>query len=128
MSDRVVCAFLEAADFAGNALYYTVNQGERFVFAERDQVNFVVGENVLALRIGQDGAVVRDEAVMSLRVGGLTPVDGACQERAMKPNGERRGNLRELRILERKWRRSFGPDQQVGLASVRRETEIFDFV
>ncbi len=46
----------------------------------------------------------------------------------MKPNGERRGDLRELRILERKWRRRFGPDQQVGLASVRREAEIFDFV
>src|ERR1700732_2244978 len=100
MSDRVVCAFLEAAEFAENALYYTVNQGERFVFAERDQVNFVVGENVLALRIDQDGAVVRDEAVMSLRVGGLTPVDGAGTERAGQPHGERGGNLRELLMPE----------------------------
>src|SRR5271168_1221102 len=104
MGYRISRSLLEAADFAGHALDHAMNERERFVFAERHQVNFVVGENVLALRVDQDGAVVRNEDVARSRVGWvgeLTPLDGSGQERMTEANRERRGDFRELRILER---------------------------
>src|SRR5580704_10799770 len=131
MGYRVSRSLLEAADFAGHALDHAMNEWERLVFAERYQVNLVVGENVLALRVNQDGTVVRSDDVAGFWIGSvrhLPPLDGSGQKRMMKANRQRRGHLRELRVLKRKRGGRFWPDKQIGLASTCREAEVLDFV
>src|SRR6202030_361716 len=51
-------ALVKDANFARDTLHHAMNQGERFIFAEGDQVPLVVHEYLLTLRIDQQGAVV----------------------------------------------------------------------
>src|SRR4029077_7847530 len=103
MRYRITRPFLEAADFAGNALHDAMNQGEWFVFTERDEVNFVVGENILTVRIDQHRAVVRNQDVPGLRIGGrrhLAPLNGAGKKGMPEAGGDGGGDLRGLGVLE----------------------------
>ncbi len=90
MTDRMLAAFAEAAYFVGETGSDAVDQRERLVFAERDQMNFVVGENLLALGIKEDGAVVGSQCGVricaALRRG--LPLDDSGKEGMVKLNGE----------------------------------------
>src|SRR5207245_6041395 len=99
--------------FARHAGHHVVDQGERLVFAKRNEMNFVINKYALALRIKNKRAVVRQKSAVGcsvLRVHRWFPFDGPRKEGMSEADGERGGNLCELRILKRKRRRRFGPD------------------
>ena len=92
-----------------------MDQREGLVFAERDEMNLVVGESLLALGIEEDGAVVGSQRGVRIRTGfrrGL-PLDDPGKKGMAKLNGEQRGTARELRFFERKGSGCFGPDEKI---------------
>ena len=115
VADGMVAAFAEAAYFVGETSGDTMDERERLVFAERDEMDFVVRENSLALWIEEDGAVVGSQCGVHICTGFRRrfPVDDSGEERMLKLNGEQRGSAGELRIFKGKRSRRFGPDEKI---------------
>src|SRR6266446_9518020 len=63
MRDRIIVALAETAHLIGETRDHAMNQRERFVFAKGNEMDLVVAENFLTLRIDQDGAVDRKSVV-----------------------------------------------------------------
>src|SRR5437899_7314493 len=112
----ILVPFVEAAYIAGHAGDYMMDQGKRLVFAEGNEMNFVIDENGLALPVKKQRTVVRHKMAVRRRVRWVHrrfPFDGSCEEWVAETDGQRRGYLCELRVLERKWSGSFRPNKQV---------------
>src|SRR6266699_483373 len=61
---HVLVAFVEAAHFAGHACHYAMNQRKRFAFPERNEMNFVVSDYALALRVKTYCTVIRQKTAL----------------------------------------------------------------
>src|SRR2546423_4521635 len=89
MPNGIPCALAKTANFAGDAGHNSMNQGKRFVLAKGHEVNLVIGEDVLALRIHQNRAVIRDLQVvrsLSRSIGEWFPLDYSREKRMLKTN------------------------------------------
>ena len=111
---------MSAVSFAGER----EPTAQRNIFAERHQMNFVVGEDALAGGIEQDGAVRGVPLACRRPVSILTPTrksdcrnPARCAERAARS-----------RILQTERRRNFRPDDQAGLALRRIHADVRELV
>src|SRR5262249_5139723 len=95
-------ALVETADLFGNAPHHLRNQRKRFVLAERNEMNLVVHEKPLSVRIEKQRTVVRNIGPRLVRISSKcgTPFDGARNKRSVKLLCERRREFGELSVLE----------------------------
>ncbi len=131
LAHHVLVPFVETAHVAGDAGNDAMDQRKWLVFAERNEMNFVVDEDALALRVKEQGAVVRQESTRGNNVGGVHwrfPFDGSYKERMAESNCEGGGDLRELRILKGERSGGFRPDEEVGLFGGRGQADPGDLV
>ena len=92
-----------------------MDQREGLVFAERDEMNLVVGESLLALGIEEDGAVVGSQRGVPICTGfrRRLPLNDPGKKGMVKLNGELRRTARELGIFEGKGSGRFRPDEKI---------------
>src|SRR6266850_363948 len=92
MADGMFAAFAEAAYFIRETGSDAMDQREGLVFAERDEMNLVVGESLLALGIEEDGAVVGSQRGVRICAGFRCrlPLNDSGKKGMMKLNGELR--------------------------------------
>src|SRR5258708_19847228 len=91
-------------------------------------MHFVVGKCPLPLCVEQQCAVIGGESRAPRGIFLLLPFDDAGDEGMPESNRETRSALGKPRILKRKWRRSFRPNEKIGLVNGGREAETLDFV
>src|SRR5258708_39792624 len=103
LAHHVLVPFVETAHVAGDAGNDAMDQRKWLVFAERNEMNFVVDEDALALRVKEQGAVVRQESARGDNVGGIhwrVSFDGCHGGRQAQSKWQGGGELCELRILK----------------------------
>src|SRR5271170_3698197 len=114
MRDGIGFSLAKAAHFAGNVGYYAMDERKRLVFAEGNEVHFIVGKNAVALRAEHQRAVVGDHGRVrraARRNRFLLPLHHSDDERIMEPNRQIRSEDRKAAVLKRKRGRSLGPNQ-----------------
>ena len=58
LADGIFGAFAKATDFTGYVAHHAMNQRKRFVLAERNEMDFVVGKVSMPLRVEHQRAIV----------------------------------------------------------------------
>src|SRR5258708_21422074 len=105
LAHHVLVPFVETAHVAGDAGNDAMDQREWLVFAERNEMDFVVDEDALALRVKEQGAVVRQESTRGDNVGGIhwrVPFGGAPQEQEAPSDLHGGGGLSGVRNPKRR--------------------------
>src|SRR5258708_16629035 len=91
-------------------------------------MHFVVGKYPLPLCVEQQCAVIGGESRAPRGIFLLLPFDDAGDKGMPETNCETRSALGKPRILKRKRRRGFRPNEKIGLVSGGCEAETLDFV
>src|SRR5882724_2543096 len=88
----------------------------------------VIDEDLLTLRIDQQGAVVWRASDVAGRKLFSFPFDDAGKKPMSSANGEARSALGKLIVLPGKGRGRFGPDNQIGTVRGRLQAQFVEFV
>ena len=90
LAHDVLVSFVEAANVAGYTGDDAVDQRERHIFAKGNEMDLVVDEDTLALRVKEQGAVVGEKSARRDNVGWVycwLPLDGPYEEWMAETNG-----------------------------------------
>src|SRR5689334_22611213 len=132
MADVAGRAFAKSAHFLGHTGDNLMDQGKWFVLAKGDEMDLVVHKGFLADGVQHCRAVIRNESRARDSLAAFQdgfPINNPNKTGMLEFHSEVRDVWPEMRILEGKRRRRFGPDQEIRLprAAGGPQTELLEF-